>query len=302
MRDCLHSYMKVGIVHFMAFPDTSIGSELVNSIKRIAEDEFFGGIEITSVPNDARDDIAKLLKASKLAVGYGAQPILLGAKLDLNSLDPQHREAAVSRIKSAVDEAYLLGASKLAVLSGPTPTVKKREKAKELLIDSLVQICGYAESKGSLGITLEIFDREIDKRCLIGPTEDGVQVAIEVRKNYSNFGLMIDLSHLPLLGEIAEHALKKASDYLVHAHIGNCVIKDRGHPAYGDKHPPFGIAGGENDVAELRLFLKALLDIGYIGESKQNVVAFEVKPLSGESSEVVIANAKRTLMEAWARL
>ena len=39
-----------------------------------------------------------------------------------------------------------------------------------------------------------------------------------------------------------------------------------------------------------------------LSEGKQNVVAFEVKPLSGESSEVVIANAKRTLMEAWAKL
>ena len=302
MRDCLHSYMKVGIVHFMAFPDVSSGAELVNSIKRVTEDEFFGGIEITSVPNDARADIAKLLEASKLVVGYGAQPILLGEKLDLNSSSLQQRELAISRVKSAVDEAYFLGARRLAVLSGPTPTVEKREKAKEFLIDSLVQIYGYAKSKGSLGITLEVFDREIDKRCLIGPTEDGVQVATEVRKHYPSFGLMVDLSHLPLLGESAEHALKIASDYLVHVHIGNCVIKDKSHPAYGDKHPRFGIAGGENDVAELRLFLKSLLDIGYIGEGKQNVVAFEVKPQSGESSQVIIANAKRTLMEAWTRL
>ena len=93
------------------------------------------------------------MEASKLVVGYGAQPILLGEKLDLNSSSPRQRELAISRIKSAVDEAYSLGARQLAVLSGPTPTVEKREKAKELLIDSLVQVCGYAESKGSLCIT-----------------------------------------------------------------------------------------------------------------------------------------------------
>ena len=302
MRDCLHAYMKVGIVHFMAFPDISPGSELVNSIKRIAEDDFFGSIEITSIPNDTRADIAKLLETSKLVVGYHAGPILLDEKLDLNSSSPQQRELAISRIKSAVDEAYSLGAQRLAVLSGPAPTVEKREKAKELLIDSLLQICSYAESKGSLGITLEIFDRDIDKRRLIGSTKDGVQVATEVRRHYPTFGLMVDLSHLPMLGESAEYALKKASDYLVHVHIGNCVIKDKSHPAYGDKHPRFGIAGGENDVAELRLFLKALLDIGYIGEGKQNIVALEVKPQTGESSEVVIANTKRTLMESWAKL
>jgi sugar phosphate isomerase/epimerase len=113
---------------------------------------------------------------------------------------------------------------------------------------------------------------------------------------------MLDLSHLPMQRETPDFALKTAREYLVHAHIGNCVIKDKKHPAYGDKHPAFGITGGENDVEELKLFLKALLDIGYIGEGKQNIVAFEVKPMLGESSEAVVANAKRTLMEAWARL
>ena len=44
------------------------------------------------------------------------------------------------------------------------------------------------------------------------------------------------------------------------------------------------------------------MEIGYIDAGKQNIVAFEVKPLSGQSPEVVVANAKRTLMEAWAKL
>ena len=38
------------------------------------------------------------------------------------------------------------------------------------------------------------------------------------------------------------------------------------------------------------------------GRGKQNVVAFEVKPPSGQSLEVVVANSKHALMEAWARL
>jgi sugar phosphate isomerase/epimerase len=298
MKDSLHSYLKVGIVQLMAFPD----ADTVASIKRIAEDEFFGAIEIASIPDDIRAEVAEILESSKLAVGYVGQATILGQKLDLNSLVPQQREAAISKIKSGVDEAYSLGARQLAVLSGPTPAVDKREQAKELLVDSLTQLCGYAQSKGDLRITLEVFDRDYDKKCLIGPTEEGVQIAKEVRRQYPNFGLMIDLSHLPLLKESADHALKAARDYLAHVHIGNCVLKDKNHPVYGDKHPRFGLAGGENDVEQVRLFLKALMDIGYIGEGEQNVVAFEVKPLEGESPEIVVANAKRTLMEAWARL
>jgi sugar phosphate isomerase/epimerase len=196
----------------------------------------------------------------------------------------------------------MLGARQLAVLSGPAPAKSKYDQAKELLIDSLSQICSYAQSKGDLGITMEIFDREYDKKCLIGPTPEAVAVAKEVKRNYPNFGLMVDLSHLPLLKEKPDYAVKTAKNYLAHVHIGSCILKDKSHPAYGDKHPPFGLAAGENDVEEVRLFLKALMEIGYIGAGKQNVVAFEVKPLSGQNPDVVVANAKRTLMEAWARL
>ncbi len=298
MKDSLHSYMKVGIVQLMAFPD--LGP--LDGIRKIAEDEFFGAIEIASIPDDVRDEVDRILQSSHLVIGYVGQDALLKQKLDLNSPIPQQREAAISQIKSAVDEAYSLGAKQLAVLSGPAPVRDKYEQAKELLVDSLTQICSYAQSKGDLPITLEIFDREYDKKCLIGPTEEAVQIAKEVRRHYANFGLMIDLSHLPLLKETPDHAIKTARDYLAHTHIGNCILKDKNHPAYGDKHPPFGLAVGENDVEEVRLFLRALMDIEYIGEGKQNIVAFEVKPLSGGSPEVVVANAKRTLMEAWARL
>jgi hypothetical protein len=91
-------------------------------------------------------------------------------------------------------------------------------------------------------------------------------------------------------------------DYLVHAHMGNCIMRDKEHPGYGDQHPRFGIIGGENDVKELTEFLKVLLDIGFLNHQNPPIVSFEVKPLAGETSEVVIANAKRVLKEAWARV
>lgn len=65
MRDCINSYMKIGIVQFMAFPDASL-----DSVKRIAEDEFFSAIEVTTLPIRIRDDVVKLLGISKLVVNY----------------------------------------------------------------------------------------------------------------------------------------------------------------------------------------------------------------------------------------
>lgn len=304
MNSDLHGAMKVGIVQFMAFPETGGGKgPVLETITNIVEDAFFGAIEISTVADSAvRADVARLLASSQMAVGYGAQPIQLGGKLDLNSLDREQRQKAIDRLKVAVDEAYELGAQRFAVLSGPFPGAEHEAEAVKLLVDSLNQICADVSSKGPMGVALETFDRSIDKKSLIGPNALAVEVSKAVRKENPTFGLMLDLSHLPLQFETSEQALTTAKDHLVHAHIGNCVVSDRNHPLYGDLHPRFGVEGGENDVPEVTEYLRVLREIGYVGDGKQNVVAFEVKPQAGDTSGAVIANAKRTLIEAWARL
>lgn len=298
MNASMHNFFKVGIVNFMAFPAPI---PVVDATNKIAADAFFGAIEVTRVPAaEDRQRVANVLAASRLEVGYGAQPVLLGGKLDLNSLDDAARAKAVAEIKTCVDEAIALGAKRLAVLSGPDPGDERRAEGMKRLVDSLMDISAYAKERGNLPITLEVFDRDIDKKALIGATSDGVSISKAVRERFPDFGLMIDLSHLPLQHEEISEALHTAREHIAHIHIGNCSLEE-GNPAYGDLHPRFGIAGGANDVPQVRDFLKVLLEIGYIGEGKQNIVAFEVKPMgSDETPEVVIANAKRTLMEAWA--
>ena len=53
---------------------------------------------------------------------------------------------------------------------------------------------------------------------------------------------------------------------------------------------------------ELVDYLRVLMDIGYLKEGEPKVVSFEVKPFGDEDPELVIANAKRTLNRAWAKL
>ena len=304
MNCSLHSFMKVGIVHFMAFPDTAKGEgPVLENMAKIAEDEFFGAIEITAIPNpQLRKQVARLLETAGLIVGFGAQPIELGNKLDLNSLDAATRQAAVDFMKRSIDEAYEVGAKRFAVLSGPYPGDDKAKAATAALTESLLALNAHAKSQGSMGLCIEVFDRTIDKKSLIGPTSEGVALSKAIRKQYADFGLMIDLSHLPLQFETAEQSLGAAGEHLVHAHIGNAVLRDKSDKLYGDLHPRFSIAEGENGVPELVEYLRMLHKIGYIGEGKQNIVAFEVKPYGDETSGAVVAQAKRTLMEAWARL
>jgi len=296
--------MKVGLIHFMAYPEVMKGEgPILETLQKIAEDDFFTAVEISWIKNEKiRDKAKKLLKMSHLTVAYGAQPRLLINKLNLNSFDEEERKRAVKEVKAGVDEAYQMGAKSLAFLSGKDPGEEGRGKARNLLISSINEICNYAKSKGNLGITLEIFDREIDKKCLIGPANEARMVAVQIRKEFNNFGLMVDLSHLPLLNETPTQAITPVKDYLVHAHIGNCILRDKKHPAYGDQHPRFGIEGGENDIKELAAFLKVLLDVDFLDTKNPPIVSFEVKPLINEPSEVVIANAKRVLKEVWAKV
>jgi len=88
----------------------------------------------------------------------------------------------------------------------------------------------------------------------------------------------------------------------VHAHMGNCVVKDPSLPAYGDAHPRFGFPNSENDVDELVQYLRVLMKIGFLNEKNPPIVSFEVKPFGDEDSDLVIANAKRVLNRAWALL
>ena len=304
MQESFYRYMKVGIVHFMAYPQVLKGEgPILETLEKILSDNFFTAIEVTWMKDDAVLKKAKeMLASAHVAVGFGSQPPLLTQKLDLNSSIPAERKKAVDECKRSIDTAIFLNAQGVAFLSGKDPGEPQRKEAHKLLIDSLRQLCSYARSKsgGRLKVILETFDRQpFGKNCLIGPSEEAVEIAKALRIEYPGFGLMLDLSHLPLLNETSKKAITTAGDYLVQAHIGNCIMKDTQHPARGDFHPRFGVPEGENDVAELTEFLKTLLETKFLDTSKPPIVSFEVAPMFGESSEIVIANAKRVLQEAW---
>ncbi len=194
-----------------------------------------------------------------------------------------------------------MGAVSFGFLSGKYEE-GDRDEAFDTLIESTKELCAYAKSKGNVKIVHEVFDYDIDKKSLIGPAQLAKRYGKAIVKDYDNFGLMVDLSHLPLLREKPEEAILPIREYLVYAHIGNCVLADPSLPGYGDLHPRFGFPRGENDVGELVSFLKVLIDIGYLNKEDPSMISFEVKPFADEDPDIVIASAKRTLNEAWARL
>jgi sugar phosphate isomerase/epimerase len=293
----------LSLVHFLAFPECQSGDGPIReTVEKVLLDDFFSAIEISRI-NDpiTRREIAELIQQTHASVDFGAHPIILGHKLNLNSLDQAEQKKARESLEPYIDQAAELGARRFVLLSGPDPGPVHRNDALDILIESLRCLCEYAR-KREISVVLETFDREVDKKALVGPAEEAARLAGILRKDFGDFGLLYDMGHMVLLNEKPVPALHTLKDYLVHVHVGNCV-KVPGRVSYGDSHPRFGFPGGENDIVELAEFQQALFKIGYLTEQpplgKKPNVGFEVKPQTGETSTAILANVKRAWREAW---
>ncbi|MEM1631544.1 MAG: sugar phosphate isomerase/epimerase family protein [Thermofilum sp.] len=286
---------RVSIVGFMANPQVlqAVPQAVKETFEMLSGDPFFDIIEVQPLPEEAWQVAEKVASARGVEIALGMQPFVLTRGVNPSALDEDIRRKSVGVILEEMKRAYAHGVRKLAFSSGPDPGPANREAALDALVRSLKEVCAEAQKLG-VTVILETFDREWDRKQLIGPIGDAVKVAREVRESYGNFGLMWDLSHGPLLNEKPSD-IKVAKEYLAHVHIGCAKRLPDGRMV--DWHPGFyrpGAINGVEDVAEL---LKVLLEIGYKG-----AVGFEVKPEEGQAWLEPVQAAKGVLYTAFARL
>ena len=255
MQDSWLKYFDLGIVHAMAFPELREGrGPVVERALAIAEDAFFSAIEVVPPEEPAvREELRRVIEVSSLRPVLCAGIPMFLRELDLNALDESQRRAAVEGVKGLMDDAYYFGAEFCQIVPGPDVGPARREEAKRALVGSLVEACSYASREATgyeLSVAMETFDRTVEKKRLIGPSQEAAALAREVRAECPNFGLSMDLSHLPLIGETPAQALPAVRGLLTHSHLGNCVMQEDSH-LFGDMHPRFGMPGSENGVAEV---------------------------------------------------
>ncbi|MGI6083001.1 MAG: Cgl0159 family (beta/alpha)8-fold protein [Limnochordia bacterium] len=313
----------ISIVHSMAYPGPGntrsvsrgepVRAYLLRTIKEVLNDPYFQGIEITWIKDkQLRAEVAELLKASGKNVIFSAQPVQLVNEdalipwEDISCIDEVGRQQAVERLKGCISQAYELGASQFCMVSGRDPGAEsglgKRETAFRQLLRSIDELCEYSGKYAAennlepMRITLEIFDRSPEpnhKNQFIGPSDEACELARRLRDNYgrTEFGLLYDLSHMPLLRgnsftSETPAVLRELAPYLNHVHIGNCVT-DPQDPLYGDSHPRFDYPGGAVDEDMLAEFVKVLVEIDY-----QGGIGFEVMPYGDEIPSMVVKSTQ----------
>lgn len=296
MRQPIQKYFQIGTIQWMSHPPDRY--DLVDSIKTLACDEYFSAVEITHIGDDqTREKVKRLLEQSHMKVCYGAQPKLLGPKLNPNDIDEEGRKKAEATLLEAIDEAEYLGARGIAFLAGKWEPETK-DQAYAQLLKTTRALCGYAAKKGMM-VELEVFDFDMDKAALIGPAPYAARFAADMRMTHNNFGLLVDLSHFPTTYETSRFVIQTLRPYITHLHIGNAVVK-KGCEAYGDQHPRFGFPESANDVEQLTDFFTVLKEEGFFREKEPYVLSLEVKPWKDEDGDIILANTKRVINRAWA--
>lgn len=271
---------------------------ILDSVKTICCDEYFNALEITHIEDqETKDKVRDMLAQSHMKVCYGAQPRLLGPKLNPNDLDEEGRKKAEAVLMDSVDEARYMGAKGIAFLAGKWEPETK-DQAYAQLLKTTRAVCSYAATKGMM-VELEVFDFDMDKAALIGPAPYAARFAADMRTTHNNFGLLVDLSHFPTTYETSRFVIQTLRPYITHLHIGNAVVKE-GFEAYGDQHPRFGFPDSANDTEQLVDFFTVLKEEGFFNKENPYVLSLEVKPWADEDGDIILANTKRVINRAWA--
>ena len=300
MEKSMKRYMKVGTILHVSYKEVGSGEgPILECLKKITTDPYFEAVEVAHMKDaQVRKKAVGMISCAHMVTAYGGQGLMLGAGLNINDLKEEGRQKAIAALKMGIDEAYEIGAQDFSFLAGRYEDATMEESFQALLA-STRELCAYAKSKGNMPILCEVFDYDIAKKSLIGPVDRVKRYAGTICAEYDNFGLMVDLSHIPMIHETIEENLLPVRKFIRHAHMGNTVIKSPECPAYGDEHPRFGFPNSENDVTELADYLRLLLEIGFLNEEKRPIVSFEVKPFEDEDPDLCLAGAKRTLDLAW---
>lgn len=298
MKDPIQKYFHVGTIQWMTHPARCYS--LMDSVKMICKDEYFSAYEITHVVDlEERKKVKHMLEQSHMKICYGAQPRLLGSKLNPNDMDEEKRKEAEKILIDSVNDAEYMGAGGIAFLAGKWSEETKEEQYQQLLKTTRA-VCEHAEKKNMM-VELEVFDYDVDKAALIGPAPLAAKFAADVRMIYPNFGLLIDLSHIPITHEKIETVIRTCRPYITHLHFGNAVAQN-GKEGYGDLHQRFGYPNSANDVPELLEYFKVLKAEGFFRKENPYVLSMEVTPTADEDADIILANTKRVINRAWALL
>ncbi len=300
MRSELQDFAKIGLCHNSLFPFKDDPVPHLDTIRYIVSREDIELVELT-IPygQEYREKALEIIEESNKTVIYNGY-LMPTSKMSQGTLSYTEREQILMLAKDQVDVAYRAGAIYLVQSIGKDPGENYRKIAYKGLKEYMQELAAYMLERGEMKLLIEPMDRDLHKKSLCGPTKEIIEFLNTL--NLPNVGVIVDIAHIPLMGESFEHAIKTSGKFLHHVHLGNCILKDRIHPLWGDMHPPIGIKGGEIGIPELIKVFKLLLDVGYLSKAKRSTLTLEIRSMDDKNADEIIDENLSMIYRAWEKV
>ena len=216
-------------------------ARMLDVLHKAVELGFYKGVELgTFFDRSNRRGVRDILEQNKLNGTTFIVPYLKERKLNLSDLDTDRRRQAVELVRELAGYAADCGYTNFGIPSGDDPGDARREEAKRVLADSMVELADYCKSV-SLNLTLEPLDRYAYKKQLIGPMKETVIWFAPIHRACPNAYIHWDSAHEALGKTDLMQSIEMASPYIAQFHLCNAIL-DVDHPCFGDLHMDCGVA------------------------------------------------------------
>ncbi|MGU3400628.1 sugar phosphate isomerase/epimerase family protein [Brucellaceae bacterium D45D] len=295
-----------GIVHGAAYGGKP--HDALATTSRFLHDPSIQAVEGSwQCEGEEADKLKNMLAWSGCDVVYAVGGFMRRNGIDPSAHNAEERVAAIEQLKGLVETASSYGARMMLMCSGPDVAPDRRPQAKAYLAEMIGILCAHARTirpDMPLWITFEHLDRELDQKCLLGPTAETADMIRALRQEHFNLGVTLDLSHVVQLGEDIAQAVRLSADVTIHAHVATCGLDRSVQQTFGDSHCRFDAPGSAVSVDDVALFLRTLVETGYGSRPLATsipIISVEMKTPLGETPEIVLAHGLRVLNLAAAK-
>jgi sugar phosphate isomerase/epimerase len=299
MQAPLTDFARLGLTHNSLFPTKHDPRMHLETLLRIVDRQDIEVVDLT-IPygREYRPKAIEIVRASGKTTVYNGS-LMPTPLIPLGTLSPTERAQLLLLARDQVDAACEIGSVYFMQSVGSDPGDAARQRAFDGLAEYITDLDAYMKTKSRMAFLIELMDRDVHKKSLCGSTAEVVDFVRRTRERVPDLGVVLDINHLILMGEPFREAFLRCRKYLKHLHLGNCILKDRGHPLWGGNHPPIGIEGGQIDVPQLTELFRLLLDIGYLNRARRGMMSLEIVPFPGWTAEETIDDNLKRLEEAW---
>jgi sugar phosphate isomerase/epimerase len=295
----LTDYARLGLTLNGLFPTKHDPRAHLEALPRIVNRTDIEVVDLT-IPygREFRQKAIEIVKASGKTTVYNGY-LMPTPLIPLGTLSPTERAQLLLLARDQVDVACEIGSRYFMQSVGADPGEAGRSRAFDGLAEYIAELDDYIKTKSRMAFLIELMDRHVHKKSLCGPSLEVVDFVRRTRERVPDLGVVLDLNHLVLMGESWREVFLRCREYLLHLHLGNCILKDRSHPLWGGNHPPIGIEGGEIDVPQLTELFRLLLEIGYLNQETRGMMSLEIVRFPGRSPEETIEDNLERLRAAW---